>query len=99
MQNQGRALEKLAIFVGTGFLVGFTSWDVHRHMQANSVPVTQQQERDITEYKRELRGRMEQSKEDRSLRFLEGMAGGGGGGDGGGGGGGGGGDGSGVTRG
>ena len=83
MTNNNQKLFSFAWqFVAAGLMVGVSTWDVHRHIQANSVPVTREQAEGVSAYKRELKRQMDE----RPLKFVESYLAGGGGSGGGGGG-------------
>ena len=67
-----RGLNKAFHVALAGTIVGLTTWDVHRHIQANSVPVTSAQAAEITEWKRRQKREL---TEGRSLKFMECLAG------------------------
>ena len=67
-----RGLNKAFHVALAGAIVGFTTWDVHRHIQANSVPVTPAQAAEITDWKRRQKRAL---TEGRSLKFMESLAG------------------------
>ena len=62
-------------FVAAGLIVGISTWDVHRHIQANSVPVTREQAEGVSEYKRMVKRQLDE----RPLKFVESYLAGGGG--------------------
>lgn len=85
--NHQRLLSYALQFTAAGLMVGVSTWDVHRHIRANSVPVSLEQAQEVSAYKRHLKEQMSE----RSLKFVEsylaggaaeGTGGGGGGGDG-----------------
>jgi hypothetical protein len=71
----GGAPSKFLQFLAAGAIVAVSSWDVHRKIRANSVPVTAEQWEDIHQWKREHKRELEQGK---SLRVLEYLSKGGG---------------------
>ena len=72
----GGAPSKLLQFLAAGAIVAVSSWDVHRKIRANSVPVTAEQWEDINQWKRDQKREIEQG---RSFRVLEYLSKGGGG--------------------
>ena len=72
----GGAPSKLLQFLAAGAIVAVSSWDVHRKIRANSVPVTAEQWEDINQWKKQQKGEILQG---RSFRVLEYLSKGGGG--------------------
>lgn len=68
MRNNDQRLLSYALqFTAAGLMVGVSTWDVHRHIQANSVPVSMEQAEEVSAYKRHLKEQMA----DRPLKFME----------------------------
>ena len=72
----GGAPSKLLQFLAAGAIVAVSSWDVHRKIRANSVPVTAEQWEDINQWKMQQKREILQG---RSFRVLEYLSKGGGG--------------------
>lgn len=74
-------LTKAAHIAVAGGIVAVTTWDVNRHVAANMVPVSPEQEAEIHAWKRALASRLEEASSASSMRFIQTLASRGGGGD------------------
>jgi hypothetical protein len=57
-----------------GGIVAVTTWDVNRHVGANRVPVTKEQEQEIHEWKAARKRELEEASSSSSMRFMETLA-------------------------
>ena len=73
-------LTKAAHIALAGGIVAVTTWDVNRHVAANTVPVSPEQEAEIHAWKRALASRLEEASSASSMRFMQTLASRGGGG-------------------
>ena len=72
-------LSKAAHIALAGGIVAITTWDVNRHVAANMVPVSPEQEEEIHAWKRALASRLDQEASASSMRFMQTLASRGGG--------------------
>ena len=72
-------LSKAAHIALAGGIVAITTWDVNRHVAANMVPVSPEQEEEIHAWKRALASRLDQESSASSMRFMQTLASRGGG--------------------
>ena len=67
-------LTKAAHIALAGGIVAITTWDVNRHVAANMVPVSPEQEEEIHAWKRALASRLDQESSASSMRFMQTLA-------------------------
>ena len=72
-------LTKAAHIALAGGIVAVTTWDVNRHVAANMVPVSAEQEAEIHAWKRAQRKHLEEASSASSMRFMQTLASRGGG--------------------
>lgn len=64
-----------ALHVGfVGVVVLVTSWDVNRHVAANRIPVSREQEESIHRWKQARKLELESASSQSSIRFMETLA-------------------------